>query len=217
MITLHNALMKQIKNVDAILAQLKNQGAMTSGVLAELLKMTSMGARQHLLRLEEQGLVTSFSQKAAVGRPKLLWQLTNKANKRFPDRHADLTIQIIDSVKHLFGDVGLNKLIATREEKTLTTYTQALTNCNTLAKKVTALAAIRASEGYMAIAEKISDDEYLLIENHCPICSAATSCQNFCRSELAIFQQCFGSGYKVQRAEYLLAGDRRCTYNITVS
>lgn len=207
--------MKQIKNIDAILAQLKMEGAMTSGVLADILKMTSMGARQHLLRLEAQGLVHSFSQKAQVGRPKLLWQLTDKANNRFPDRHADLTIQIIDSVKDLFGDEGLNKLISAREEKTLATYTKALANCQGLAEKVAALATMRANEGYMATVEKVTDTQYLLIENHCPICSAAKSCQNFCRSELAIFQQSFGDEYKVQRCEYLLEGDRRCTYKVT--
>jgi len=206
--------MIKIKNADAILAQLKNQGAMTSGNLAQLLDMTSMGARQHLLRLEKQELVSSFSQKAAVGRPKLLWQLTAKANARFPDRHADLTIQIIDSVKDIFGEQGLNKLISERENRITLQYQQALDKCEGLLLKVSKLSELRAAEGYMATIEKISDIEYLLIENHCPICSAASSCQNFCRSELDIFQQCFGKRYLVERDEYLLAGGRRCTYRI---
>ncbi len=60
--------MEQMKNVDTILAKLKNQGAMTSGELAKELAMTSMGARQHLLRLEEKNLVGHFLQKADVGR-----------------------------------------------------------------------------------------------------------------------------------------------------
>jgi predicted ArsR family transcriptional regulator len=29
--------------------------------------------------------------------------------------------------------------------------------------------------------------EYFLIENHCPICAAATECQGFCRAELSNF------------------------------
>ena len=206
--------MIKIKNADAILAQLKNQGAMTSGDLAQLLDMTSMGARQHLLRLEKKELVNSFSQKAAVGRPKLLWQLTAKANARFPDRHADLTIQIIDSVKDIFGEEGLNKLIVEREKNILLQYQQALDECDDLLSKVIKLSELREAEGYMATIEKISCGEYLLIENHCPICSAANSCRNFCRSELTIFQQCFGKDYIVERDEYLLSGGRRCTYRI---
>ena len=206
--------MQKIKNIDAILAQLKEQGAMTSGELAQILNMTSMGARQHLLRLEQQELVSAFSQKATVGRPKLLWQLTTKANARFPDRHADITVQLIDSVKNIFGEQGLEKLIAEREKKILSSYQQALSQCESLLTKVTKLSELRADEGYMASIEKITDNEYLLIESHCPICSAATSCQNFCRSELAIFQQCFGERYLIARDEYLLTGGRRCTYRI---
>lgn len=140
--------------------------------------------------------------------------MTTKSNAKFPDRHADLTVQIIDSVKTLFGEQGLNQLITAREEKTTKLYLEALTCCSNLALKVNKLAELRAEEGYMATVEKISEDEYLLIENHCPICSAASSCQNFCRSELLIFKKCFGEDYSVERCEYLLKGDRRCTYRI---
>ncbi|WP_201778227.1 helix-turn-helix transcriptional regulator [Thalassomonas viridans] len=207
--------MEQIKNVDAILAQLKNRGPMTSGSLAEILDMTSMGARQHLLRLEKQQLVSSFSQRAVVGRPKKLWQLTAKAHAKFPDRHADLTLHLIDSVKVIYGDSGLDKLIRAREEKIIVLYKTLLDKCEGLGAKVAALAHQRCEEGYMATVESVNEHEYLLIENHCPICSAAKSCQNFCRSELAIFQHSFGENFLVERQDYLLSGDRRCSYKIT--
>jgi len=203
-----------MKNVDAILSLLKSEGALTSGALAKILDMTSMGARQHLLRLEKQELVSSFSQKASVGRPKQLWQLTAKAHATFPDRHADLTLHLIDSIKVIYGDEGLDKLIQSREEKITDEYTAALNACNSLADKVAKLACLRCQEGYIAVVEQLAEEEFLLIENHCPICSAAKQCQNFCRSELAIFQKCFGEKYSVSREEYLLSGDRRCVYKI---
>lgn len=206
--------MAQTKNVDTILAKLKNYGAMTSGDLAKELAMTSMGARQHLLRLEEKALVNHFLQKADVGRPKQMWQLTELGHKRFPDRHADLTLHLIESVNSIFGEKGLEQVISLRETQMLTKYQTALSLCNSLISKIETLALIRSQEGYMASVEKISTNEYLLIESHCPICTAAKECQNFCRSELVIFQQCFGSDYIVERSEYLLTGDRRCAYNI---
>jgi len=207
--------MEQIKNIDTILAKLKNQGAMTSAALAKVLDMTSMGARQHLLRLEQKHLVGHFLQKAALGRPKQMWQLTELGHKRFPDRHAELTLQLIDSVNLVFGEQGLEQLIVAREQHMLGKYCAALKACTNLIRKVEALALLRSEEGYMACVEKISADECLLIENHCPICAAATQCQSFCRSELTIFQQCFGEHYLVERSEYLLTGDRRCAYKIT--
>ena len=209
--------MEPVKNIDTILAKLKSQGAMTSGTLAKALNMTSMGARQHLLRLERKKLVSHFLERANIGRPKQMWQLTELGHQRFPDRHADLTLQLLDSVNTVFGEQGLAQLITVREQQILKRYLEALKHCKTLASKVSTLALIRSDEGYIARVEKVSDQHYVLIENHCPICAAASQCQSFCRSELAIFQQCLGDKYKVQRGEYLLAGERRCSYKITVN
>ncbi|HAT30439.1 MAG TPA: MarR family transcriptional regulator, partial [Janthinobacterium sp.] len=72
----------------------------------------------------------------------------------------------------------------------------------------------RDAEGYMAESEPQADGSVLLIENHCPICAAARECQNFCRSELAIFQRVLGQDCSVERSEHLLAGARRCVYRI---
>ena len=208
--------MNNEKNADAVINQLKRQGEMTSGELAKVLKMTSMGARQHLLRLEEKQLVSYEMVKASVGRPKQMWQLTSLGHSRFPDRHNELTIHFIDSVTRLFGQDGLNKLIEDREVNMLDSYQAALSKYPNLADKVEKLAYLRNQEGYMANVEKLSEQAFLLIETHCPICSAAKKCQNFCRSELTIFQQSLGEHVHVERQDYLLDGAKRCSYLIKI-
>jgi len=75
------------------------------------------------------------------------------------------------------------------------------------------LVALRSREGYMADYHPQEDGSYLLVENHCPICAAAASCQGFCRSELAVFREVLQAG--VERSEHILAGARRCAYRIT--
>ena len=52
----------------------------------------------------------------------------------------------------------------------------------------------------------------LLVENHCPICAAAKACQQFCRSELRVFQEALGDDVTVERVDHILAGARRCAY-----
>lgn len=54
-----------------------------------------------------------------------------------------------------------------------------------------------------------------MIEDHCPICAAATSCQGFCRSELDIFKMVLGKDVNVVREEHLLSEGRRCAYRIS--
>ncbi|KAG1161351.1 hypothetical protein G6F35_019117 [Rhizopus arrhizus] len=57
--------------------------------------------------------------------------------------------------------------------------------------------------------------DYLFIENHCPICSAAKACMGFCRSELELFRNVLGAGVTVDREEHILAGARRCAYRVS--
>jgi predicted ArsR family transcriptional regulator len=202
----------QQSNKDRILYLLKTRGRLTATVLAGLLDMTMMGARQLLLELEQQRLVTSEKKAQGRGRPKLFWMLTDKGHGRFPDRHSDLTLNLIDNITQTFGDEGLERLILAREEQALADY-QARLKGLTLKQKLEQLAAMRSQEGYMAEVKKQNDGSYLLIENHCPICAAAELCQGFCRSELSIFGRCLEAS--VERVEYMLEGARRCAYKIT--
>ena len=48
-----------------------------------------------------------------------------------------------------------------------------------------------------------TEDGWLLIENHCPICAAAAECQNFCRSELDIFRRVLGPSVTVERVDHV--------------
>lgn len=204
------------KNIssDKILYILKTRGPQTAQFVAEMLDMTSMGARQHLQALHEQELVSTFDRSEKRGRPSRYWQLTNKANERFPDRHNDLTISLIDAVKTVFGDQGMEQLIAQREKQALESYSEATRKCNNLLERVETLAQMRSEEGYMATVE--SDESGIwLFENHCPICEAAAACQNFCRSELEIFSQVLGTDASVERKEHIVNGARRCSYLIT--
>jgi len=149
-----------------------------------------------------------------VGRPSRRWSLTDAGHARFPDRHADLTLELINQVRQLFGDEGMDKLIAAREAGSEAAYRALIDDGAQLSERVASLAMARDGEGYMADAEPQPDGSVLLVENHCPICAAATACQKFCRSELAIFQRVLGDDCTVERSEYLLEGGRRCVYRI---
>lgn len=194
---------------------LKMRGPQTAQQLAALLDITSMGARRQLEAAQDKGLAAFEDVADKVGRPSRRWQLTPAGHARFPDRHADLTLELIGQVKNLFGDAGLDKLISARERSSEAAYARLVDPYDALEQRVESLARARDGEGYMANAERQDDGSVLLVENHCPICAAATACQNFCRSELAIFQRVLGDDCTVERNEYLLEGGRRCVYRIT--
>ncbi len=205
--------MHQQASGERILYLLKTRGPQTAASLAGELGMTSMGARQHLQKLESRGLVAHFERAEQVGRPRHYWQLTDAAQARFPDRHADLNLALIENVRELFGDDGLEQLISQRERVTERDYQQQLGSCKDLGQRVGKLAELRSAEGYMA--EAVYDEEeqcWLLLENHCPICAAAERCQGFCRAELELFRRVLHA--EVERTEHIVMGARRCAYRI---
>ncbi|MDH2434391.1 transcriptional regulator [Pokkaliibacter sp. MBI-7] len=199
---------------EKIIYLLKTQGEMSAAELAERLLMTSMGARQHLQALEQQGLVTYTDRAEGRGRPRRCWFLTDAAWQRFPDRHAQLTVTLLDSISQLFGEAGLDQLISQRERDSEADYIRALAECTDLEARLQALAQRRSEEGYMAQWQAEQDGSYLLTEHHCPICAAASRCQQFCRSELELFRRLLAPA-RVERSQHLLSNGSRCIYRIT--
>jgi len=202
------------RSQDRILFHLKTRGSQTAADIGSRLGMTSAGARQHLLKLETAGLVESEDRRQGRGRPRKYWRLTQRGHDRFPDRHSDLTLDLLRSMREVFGERGLEKLIGQRERASIVEYRRRVGERRSLRQKLAALAEIRSREGYMASVAEDVRGSFLFVENHCPICAAATACQGLCRSELAIFRAVLGTDVTVERIDHILAGARRCAYRV---
>jgi len=199
---------------ERILFFIKTRGPASTATLAKALAMTPEAARQQVQKLLTSGLIAGRQESLpGAGRPRQNWVLTEAGNRRFPDTHAQLTVQMIGSIRKLFGDEGMDRLIAQREAEARAIYLQVCQG-PTLQKRLEQLAAVRTEEGYMARVERDAED-WLLIEDHCPICIAAQTCQGFCRSELTLFQEVVGAQAILSREQHLLAGATRCVYRVT--
>jgi predicted ArsR family transcriptional regulator len=191
----------------------------TVAELARTLDMTEAGVRQHLDALAENGLVESHVRPSeGRGRPPTVWSLTDLAQDLFPDRHDDLTVELISAVRNALGADGLDKVIDARRVAQRTAYDKAVPKGPTLRARVDALARIRTEEGY--VAEVVDDPEgngVLLVEHHCPICTAATSCPGLCGAELQLFRDVLGPKVEVVRTQHIVSGDKRCAYRITAA
>lgn len=200
---------------ERILFHLKMHGEKTAAELGRALGTSGEAARQQLVRLADEGLVESWSQSRGVGRPSQFWRLTGRGQSRFPDTHAALTVELLGIVGDTFGPDALSRVIEAREERTKSLYRNAMTDAATLGERVARLADLRSAEGYMAEWEPDGQGGYMLYENHCPICAAATACQNFCRAELAVFRDVLGADARVERENHIVLGARRCAYRVT--
>ena len=197
-----------------ILILIKTDGPQLAAAIGDALGISGEAARQQLSKMAEEGLVEPVTLAAAGrGRPRQRWHLTTSGNRQFPDGHAELTANLLGTLVEQLGPAALDTVISAREAETLKRYRQELSQAHDLAARVEALAGIRTREGYMADCWRQADGSFMLVENHCPICAAATACAGFCRSELETFRAVLGAD--IERSEHILAGARRCAYRVT--
>ena len=207
-----------------VLDQLKRTGPITVPVLAEALGLTQPAVRQHLQALKVNGLAQpSRGIPDGRGRPAVSWALTPFAQELFPDRHADLTLELIQAMRESVGEAGVDAVIAARGAHQIEAYRARLGKKRSLKARVEALADQRSREGYMAEVQPNSTPDgdrkagksFLLIEHHCPICDAASECQGLCAGELDVFRSALGPDTEVERIEHLLTDGDRCVYRIS--
>lgn len=199
----------------AVLDFLKRKGPSEVADIAAELGVTAMAVRQHLYALEDEGFVAvgDAPKSAARGRPSKHWRAMQKADAVFADAHADVSVELVANIREVFGERGLDKLIAKRTEQQIGIYRAAIPPAATLKEKLKRLAKLRSDAGYMA--EVVSDgDGFLFVENHCPICRVAAACTGLCRQELDVFRAALGRDVVIERTDHILAGARRCAYTV---
>jgi predicted ArsR family transcriptional regulator len=200
----------------AVLDLLKREGPIASEDLAARLGVTAMAIRQHLAGLEREGFADHEARSGARGRPAKLWQATPAANGRFADSHSALAADLVVQMRKAFGEEGLDKILKLRTAEQEKNYGARVAEKRSLKARLDTLARIRSQEGYMADVRRDPETgDWLFVENHCPICAAATLCTGLCREELALFNRVLGSDVCVERVSHILAGAKRCAYRVT--
>ncbi len=198
-----------------IIERLKRAESATAPELAAEFGLTDTAIRQHLEALETAELVERVTAPSSRrGRPPVHWRLAPSASSLFADRHGELSVELIASIRTALGEDALNQVVRARAARQLVTYRSALKGAASVADRVQRIAQLRTAEGYLAEAVE-SGDDVTLIEHHCPIRDAADSCAGLCSAELDLFQRALGTDVVVAREQHLLDGGQRCSYRVT--
>ena len=197
-----------------IVERLKRASSLTAPELATEFGLTDTAIRQHLEALETAGLVERVEvHSPGRGRPPTHWRLATAAGRLFADRHADLTVELLDSIRTTLGSDALDTVVQARADRQLAEYRTALATTADVHERVRQLADLRSSEGYLAEVLE-ADDHVDLIEHHCPIQGAAQVCESLCDAELDLFRKVLGPAVSVAREHHVLHGGQRCAYRI---
>src|SRR5512141_2796665 len=95
---------------ERILQTLLSHPRSTINELAAAIGINAISVRHHRTSLQADGLVTYEEERHGVGRPRLVYFLTEKGMEHFPTRYFRLTNRLLDQIKGTFSDQMVQKL-----------------------------------------------------------------------------------------------------------
>jgi predicted ArsR family transcriptional regulator len=193
-----------------IINKLKRTQGLSVGELAEQLDMSYMGVKQHCVDLHTEGYLDTWRRAKGIGRPELIYRLTDRAHDLFPSASNGMTISLLENAKALYGPSAPEKLLFSVFQKKAEAY-QAKVRGDTIAERAGKLARIRDAEGYMSEYEQ--DAAYIrIVEHHCPIDDLLKAFPIVARLETELFTRVLGAA--VQREEAHASGLYRCVFTL---
>ena len=191
-----------------VLEALKERGEMTVGDLAKLGKVSYMGAKSHCEGLMKAGyLVRTRLPRTEVGRPEILYSLSEKAHTLFVQAGPDFTLGLLQDTERIFGKNPPDKLLFQYFNRIQQEWSSGLEGTDGLEKRAAKLAKLRSKAGYGSLFKKpaITTDEKMthlpahLLEVHHPLQAILEHYPMALKMELRMLEELLGS--KLKRVE----------------
>ena len=193
-----------------IINKLKRTQGLSVGELAEQLDMSYMGVKQHCVDLESEGYLDTWRRAKGIGRPEMVYRLTERTHGLFPSASNGMTILLLENAKALYGPAAAEKLLFSVFQKKAEAY-QTKVKADTLADRAAKLTRVRDTEGHMADIEQYA--AYIrIIEHHSPIHDLLKAFPIVARLETELFTRVLGTS--VQREEAHASGLYRCVFTL---
>ena len=104
-------------------------------------------------------------------------------------------------------------MFAKRREARIDNARRRLASKRTLRTKVAELTRILDEDGYLASWEQVERGVFRIVEHNCAIWAVAERYGQACTSELAFIRTVL-EGADVERVQHMIAGARRCAYEV---
>ncbi|MEP6669874.1 MAG: hypothetical protein ABJF10_12020 [Chthoniobacter sp.] len=194
-----------------VLNELKRTQGLCVTDLAARVGMSYMGAKGVCLDLEKRGLLDTWRQPQKIGRPHLLYRLTERAQDLFPTESNTLTLDILEAARKLFGPTAPDKLLLVVFQKKTEQYLAKIKG-ETPAERAKWLARLRDHDGHMAECEADETGAVRIVEHHSPILDILREFPLVAKLEADMFQRLVGT--PVERKETSASGLYCATFRL---
>ncbi len=196
------------KTRDKILQALLRKPRSTINDLAEAVEINPISVRHHLNNLQAGGLIFSKEERHGVGRPRLIYTLTEEGSEKFPTRYLRLTSRLLKQLKETLPNPMVKELFSQIAVNLADEYKDQLEGLS-IEERLDVIKTLLSEEGFTIEWER-SEKQYLIHEISCPYQKVGEDYPEICSMDQTLISQMLS--VPIERVQCILSGDDRCTY-----
>lgn len=197
---------------ESILSQLLLLQSATISQLAELMGISEISVRHHLMSLEAEGVIISSEERHGVGRPRFIYRPTEKGYQTAPANYLKISDQALKTMKRLLSAGALQEILKALGHDLAGNYSDAMT-LEDHDKNLERLAINLTQDGFIFSWAK-SDQNYTLTTHHCPFHYLGQTHPEVCLINHALLESLVKR--PITHNTCILRGDVACTYTYEV-
>lgn len=192
-----------------ILLLLKRQGRASLEEVARGVGISKPAVLGHVAKLETDGLLAREYQAGKVGRPRVVFRLTEAAATLFPHNYAEMSRCALEFIEQRLGRPAVRELLDRRAAEVADQNRSRIPH-GPLSDRVAELARIRTEGGYMAEVGRRRGGAVEMLEHNCPILALAERYPEACETERRMFAALLEA--RVDVGHRVVAGDPVCRF-----
>jgi DeoR family transcriptional regulator, suf operon transcriptional repressor len=193
---------------DRILQTLLRKPRTTINELAVAVGINPISVRHHLTNLQVEGLVGTEEERHGVGRPRLVYFLTETGMERFPTRYLRLTTRLLAQMKESMPAPVVSKLFAEMADGLAEDYASQMKGL-AMEERLNLAKSLLIEEGFDIQWEK-SGEQYRIHEITCPYLQIGQSHPEVCTVDQTLISKMLA--VPAEKVQCVLQGDAQCTY-----
>jgi predicted ArsR family transcriptional regulator len=194
-----------------LLFLLKNPKS-TINDLADAVTINTISVRHHLNNLQADSLILAEEERHGVGRPRLVYSLSEEGLERFPTRYYRLTNRILDRFKDTLSPELLNDIFSEIAKDIASSHRQTLKNLP-IEEKLNFIQNLLDEEGFNVEWEK-KNNHYVIHEISCPYFQVVQTHPEVCNMDQTLISEMLD--IPANKLTCILHGDQRCSFVIPV-
>ncbi len=176
--------------------------------MAEAVGINPISVRHHLTNLQMEGLVAAEEERHGVGRPRLVYYLTEDGMEKFPTRYLRLTTRLLAQMKETMPEPVVQNLFNQIAEDLAQEYADQMKGTS-MEERLEFVKSLLAEEGFTVEWEK-KGEQYQIHEISCPYYQIGISHPEVCTVDQTLISKMLA--VPAEKVQCVLNGGTHCTY-----